>query len=87
MVFWHRAFKVCFAIFCITFTLAIIALFANWLIPDDIFNDPAYSGKYVGVKEIITFIKAVDTADLYATVISGIGSIITYIGKEHSRKY
>jgi hypothetical protein len=77
-------FKVFFIAFIPAVTIAIIAVFTNWLVPDTIFDDPAYSSKYVGVKELIDFVKTIDTADYYATlgtaIISGISYILVKLG-------
>ena len=86
-MFWQKAFKISIYIFGVSFTIAIIALLTNWLLPDSVFNDPAYSGQYVGIKEIISFIKAIDTADFYVSILSGISSIVSYIGKQLSGNY
>jgi len=82
MVVWQRVFNVCFAIFLITFTIAVIAIFTNSFVPDEIFDDPAYLSDYVGVRPLIGCVKAIDTADFYATVLFGIASGVTYLGKQ-----
>ena len=77
---WQRAFNVCIAIFTTTLIIAITAIITNWLLPDEIFNDPAYTSP-IGVRYVVGFIKAIDTADFYATILSGIASGFTYFIK------
>ena len=66
--------------------MAVIALFINILVPDTIFEYPAYSSENIGIKEIMNYIKTIYKVDFCITILSGISSIITYIGKERSYK-
>ena len=58
---WRKAFNICVVIFGVAFTIAVTSVFANLFVPDEIFYAPDYYSKYVGVKEFIGFIKAIDT--------------------------
>ena len=78
---WQRAFDISISTFIITGIIAITAIITNWLVPDEIFYGPAYSSKYVGVQALIAFIKVIDTADFYATILSGIASGFTFLMK------
>lgn len=80
-MFWQRAFNICIVIFTTTLIIAITAIITNWLVPDEVFYDPAYSSQYIGVQEIIAIIKTIDTADFYATILSGIASGFTRLMK------
>jgi hypothetical protein len=72
-----------FRIFIIAFTpaivIAVIAVFTNFFYPDDIFYNPLNVGNYIGIKEAISFIKAIDTIDYYTSFCLAIASGVTYI--------
>lgn len=72
-----RAFRISITIFGITLFILIVSIAVNTGIPED----PKYTN-YLGLQEVISFIKAIDTADLYLTILSFIASLITYIGKK-----
>ena len=78
---WERAFRVCFVLFGIGVVIGLTIIITNVFFPDEVFDNPAYSGEYIGVKEVVSLIKALDTADLYYTILTGIASGVTYLKK------
>jgi len=73
------AFKISLAIFIFTMTILIMSIFANVLVPEDVLDKPEYA--QYGIAPIIKAFKAIDEADFYATIFSGLASLLTYIGK------
>jgi len=76
----QKAFNISISIFIATLIFAIVAIITNTLVPDEVFYHPSYEA-HTGVKELIGIIKILDTADFYATVLSGIASGFTYFIK------
>jgi hypothetical protein len=73
------AFNISLAIFAVTMTILVGAIFANVGFPDDTLNKPEYA--QFGIAPIIKALKAIDVVDLYATLFSAFSSLITYVGK------
>jgi len=80
---WQKAFIASISVFIATFLFAVVAIFTNIFIPDELFYSSSYQ-THIGVKYVVSFIKAVDTVDFYATFFSGIASGFTYLIKSLS---
>jgi len=61
-------------IFFVTFFILIAAIFADIKFPNGIVESP-----YPGLKQMVALLEAIDVADYYATLISGLITTITYI--------
>ena len=75
----QKAFNISIAIFATTLSILIMAIFANIGFPDDVLNKPEYA--QFDIIPLMKFFKAIDVADFYATLFSGLSSLVTYIGK------
>ena len=52
---WQTAFSVSIKIFIVTFLFAVVSIFVNQFIPDDVFYDPSYKA-HTGVEAVIGLI-------------------------------
>jgi len=85
-----KAFAISIAVFWTALGILILAIFANLNLTDEILNQPAYTSgsyKFTGdiLKAIVALLRAIDKADFIITILSGISSLVTYIGKIISR--
>jgi len=79
----QKAFDICSKIFIFAFLVLVTAIFTNITFPDEAM-DKLVNSNFIGLKEVVSFIKAIDTADFYLTILSGLASLVTYIGKRLS---
>jgi hypothetical protein len=61
-------------IFLITVFILIASIFANIQFPNGIAESP-----FPGLKEMVALLQAIDVANYYATLISGVIATVTYI--------
>jgi len=79
----QKAFDISIRIFGFAFFVLVLSIFTNINFPDEVMEEISNS-PFIGLKEVVSFIKAIDTADFYLTILSGFSSLITYIGKRLS---
>jgi hypothetical protein len=70
-----KAFDISIVVFLVATTILILSIAANTGIADGSkYTNPA-------LQQTVSFIKTIETADFYLTILSAISSLVTYIGK------
>jgi len=72
----QKAFDISSKIFIVTFCLLVASIFANIKPPDEISNSP-----FPYIKPMVSLFKAIDIPNYYLVILSGLSSLVTYIGK------
>lgn len=72
----EKAFDISSKVFIVTFCLMVASIFANIKPLEEIASSP-----FPYIRPMVSLLKAIDIPNYYLTMLSGLSSLVTYIGK------